>query len=86
LTSPPSLPQDILAEFHMMQSNSAPPRKRTQSDDTTTLEALKGESGDVIEAQKKIEASVLTQTSHLAQRVDQILERVTKLKGRMPPS
>jgi hypothetical protein len=68
-----------------MQSNTSggPQRKRAQSDDTPTLEALKGESIDVTDTQKKIEASVLAQTTHLTQRVDQILERVTKLKAQM---
>jgi hypothetical protein len=68
----------------MMQSSTNPTsKKRSQSEDLLTLETLKTETADVTETQKKIESTVVQQTAHLTQRVDQILERVTKLKQQM---
>lgn len=66
-----------------MQSNPNTTKKRTQSDDISSLDLLKAETGDVTETQKKIENSVLQQTANLTERVDQILDRVMKLKSQM---
>lgn len=73
--------QGILAELRGMESNSN--KKRTNSDDIHSLEALKAETADVTETQKKIENSVIQQTAAMTKRVDEILDRVTQLKNQL---
>lgn len=73
---------DLTLLQEMPSNSKVAPKKRSQSEDFLTLD-VKTETPDLTETHKKIESKVAQQAAILTHRVDQILDRVTKLKGQM---